>query len=555
MKVTRRGLMASTAAAAAVTVSTANTQADAKSKKAPFEASWESLAAGNATPDWFRDAKLGIWAHWGPQCIPERGDWYGRQMYQQGNWYYDYHVKTYGHPAQHGFMQFIKDWKIDKWDPDRLIGLYKAAGAKYFVSLAGHHDNFDMFDSAHQDWNVTKLGPKRDVVGTWAKAARAQGLRFGVSNHLSHAWHWWQTAYGYDAEGPVRGLRYDAYTLRKEDGKGQWWDGYDPQELYTGARLGPAMGDFTPPDGITTIKDMQAYHDSHSGQWLETVPPADPYFVKKWLARQNDLIDKYQPDLVYFDDTALPLEQAGLDATAYYYNRSFDWHGKLDVVATGKKLDDLQRKAITEDIERGYSDRLRDNPWQTCTCIGNWHYDRPLYDRNGYKTSKDVIQRLADVVAKNGNMLLSIPVRGNGEIDDKEEKILAEMAAWMAINGEAIFGTRPWTIYGEGPFKPPVEGGLNEGEAKPFSHEDIRFTTRDGALYALGQEWPDNGYLTIVSMAEGSPQRVGTIARVELLGYDQPLKFDLGLGGLTVKLPDSRPTFTPVLKITGTGLV
>ncbi|MDI7775702.1 alpha-L-fucosidase [Asticcacaulis sp. EMRT-3] len=543
MRVSRRGLLG----AGAATGLMAGTTARAKTER--FTGTWDSLAAGYQTPDWFRDAKLGIWAHWGPQCIPEWGDWYGRQMYQQGNRFYDHHVATYGHPAQFGFMQFLKDWKIDQWDPDRLMGLYKKAGAKYFMALAGHHDNFDMFDSQYQAWNITKLGPKVDTMAGWAKAARAQGLKFGVSNHMAHAWHWWQTAYGYDPEGAVRGLRYDAYRLKKADGQGQWWDGFDPQELYTGPH-----GDMVAPDGIDSIKAMDAYTDAHSGQWLETVPPHDPYYVKKWLARSNDLIDKYQPDLVYYDDTGLPLEQAGLDATAYYYNQGLKWHGKPDVIATGKKLSDLQRHAMTEDVERGFSDHLRPIPWQTDTCIGNWHYDRPLYERNGYKTAKDVIQRLIDVVSKNGNLLLSIPVRGNGAIDDKEEKILAEMADWMAVNGDAIFATRPWEIYGEGPFH-PVEGAMNEGDVKPFTYEDIRFTTKEGILYVLGQAWPDSGYMVITAMAQGSPQRKGSIGRIELLGHGQPLDFELGLGGLTVKLPDARPAFTPVLKIMGTGLV
>ena len=251
---------------------------------------------------------------------------------------------------------------------------------------------------------------------------------------------------------------------------------------------------------------------------------------------------------------ALPLEQAGLDATAYYYNQSLKWHGGLEVVATGKKLSDLQRRAIVEDVERGFSDTLRPIPWQTDTCIGNWHYDRPLYERNGYKSAKDVIQRLCDVVSKNGNLLLSIPVRGNGAIDEKEEKIVEDIAGWMAVNGEAIFATRPWDIYGEGPFKAPG-GVMSEGEARPFSHEDIRFTTKDGALYAIAQDWPDNNFMVVTSMAAGSPQRKGRIERVELLGQGQPLDFELGLGGLTVKLPDARPAFTPALKIMGAGLV
>ena len=547
MTVSRRGLLGA-AGAAGLIAGQAQAKAKTAKAKAPFQANWESLEANYKTPDWFRDAKFGIWAHWGPQCVPEFGDWYGRQMYQQGNPYYDHHVKTYGHPSEVGFMEFIKDWRVDKWDPDRLIGLYKGAGAKYFVSLANHHDNFDMFDSTYQPWNVTRLGPKRDVVGTWAKAARAQGLRFGVSNHSAHAWHWWQTAYGYDPEGPKQGVRYDAFRLRKEDGKGKWWDGYDPQELYTG----PA-GDFTPPDGITSIKAMQDYHDSHSGQWLETPPPNNPYYVKKWLARANDLVDKYRPDLVYYDDTTLPLEQAGLDATAHYYNQSYAWHGKLDVVATGKKLTDAQAHGITEDIERGFSDHLRAQPWQTCTCIGNWHYDRPLYERNGYKSAKSVLQRLTDVVSKNGNLLLSIPVRGNGEIDEKEEAILAELTAWMKVNGDAIFATRPWDIYGEGPFK-VVEGMLNEGDAKPFTFEDIRFTTKHGALYAIAMEWPADDSFVIHSLGTASPHNRGKVERVELLGHGAPLSFTQDADGLKVKLPGDRPAAMPALKIEGHGI-
>ncbi|WP_031220556.1 alpha-L-fucosidase [Asticcacaulis benevestitus] len=541
MRVSRRSIIA---AATASGFMAPHSQA----KPQRLAASWQTLASGYQTPEWFRDAKLGFWAHWGPQCIPEFGDWYARSMYMQGDKAYDHHVKTYGHPAQFGFMEFLRNWKIDAWDPDHLVGLYKKAGAKYFVAMAGHHDNFDMFNSKYQDWNITKVGPKRDTMAGWAKAARDHGLRFGLSNHLSHAWHWGQTAYGYDPEGAAHGLRYDAYRLKKEDGKGLWWEGLDPQELYTGRQ-----GDMTPPDGLDTIKAMNAYHDAHSGQWLETVPPQDPYFVKKWLARTKDMVDTYKPDLLYFDDYALPLEQAGLDATAYFYNRSLDWHGKLDVVVNGKKLDDLQRRAIVEDVERGFSDHLRPLPWQTDTCIGNWHYDRPLYERDGYKSALQVIQRLCDVVSKNGNLLLNIPVRADGSIDEKEEKIVGGVGSWLSVNGDAIFATRPWDIYGEGPFK-PVEGMMNEGDAKPFTHEDIRFTTKAGVLYAISQAWPDSGFVVLTCMAAGQSQRKGWIERVELLGHGQALDFELGLGGLTVKLPDSRPSFTPVLKIMGTGL-
>jgi alpha-L-fucosidase len=441
-------------------------------------------------------------------------------------------------------MQFDHMWQVDAWNPDALMRLYKAAGAKYFVSLACHHDNFDTYNSAHHPWNAVNIGPKRDIVGTWAKVARAHGLRFGVSNHASHAWHWWQTAYGYDAVGPMAGVRYDAYRLRKADGAGKWWAGLDPQQLYTGPSL-------VIPDGVTSIKEMNAWHDAHDGQWHEEAPPQNPGFTRSWLARCNDLTDRYQPDYVYFDDTGLPLGQAGLDAVAHYYNAAWRRSGGTDVVVTGKKLDQLQLKAIVQDVERGFADELMPDPWQTCTCIGNWHYDRRFFERHGYVPAKSVVQRLCDTVSKNGNLLLSIPVRGNGAIDEDEEKILHDLAGWMAVNGEAIFSTRPWRLYGEGPTK--VAGGMfGEETFKGFGAGDIRFTTRGATLYAHVLDDPKADTVTIASLADGVR---GQVERVELLGAPGPLEFKRGPDGLTVRLPQTRPTFTPTLKIQGTGLV
>lgn len=543
MPLSRRRLVQAGAAGLAAALPGA-VAAPALAAPGPFSGSWDSLAANWRLPDWFRDAKFGIWAHWGPQCVPERGDWYGRLMYVQGDEHYEDHVKRFGHPSKTGFMEFNNLWKVDAWDPERLMDLYKAAGAKYFVALACHHDNFDTFDSTHHAWNATRIGPKRDIVGTWEKVARARGLRFGVSNHASHAWHWWQVAYGYDAQGPMAGARYDAFRLTKADGAGQWWEGLDPQELYTGPHM-------VAPDGITSIKAMNAWHDAQDGQWIETPPPRDPYFTAKWLARCNELTDKYKPDYLYFDDTGLPLGQAGLDATAHYYNAAWRRSGRADVVVTGKKLDPVQRRGVVEDIERGFSDALRPEPWQTCTCIGNWHYDRRIFDRRGYVPAKSVVQRLADTVSKNGNLLLSIPVRGNGAIDEEEEKILADLAGWMAVNGEAIFATRPWRIYGEGPTQ--VAGGMfGEQGFRGFTADDIRFTTKAGALYALVLDQP-RGPVVIKALAEGQP---GRVERVELLGASGPLQFERGPDGLSVRLPEGAPpAFTPVLKLNGAGLV
>ena len=220
----------------------------------PFKPTWESLTANYKTPEWFRDAKFGMWAHWTAQCVPEQGDWYARRMYIQGERDYDYHVKNYGHPSKVGFMEIDNIWKAEKWDPERLIGLYKRAGAKYFFAMGTHHDNLDMYDSAHHDWNSVKVGPKKDLVGTWAKIVRANGLRFGISNHNSWAARWLQPAYGYDGEGPLEGVRYDAYTLTKADGKGKWWEGLDPQDLYTGNSV-------RMPNGIHGITAVKAWYN------------------------------------------------------------------------------------------------------------------------------------------------------------------------------------------------------------------------------------------------------------------------------------------------------
>ncbi|MES1971328.1 MAG: alpha-L-fucosidase [Pseudomonadota bacterium] len=509
------------------------------------DANWSSVIDAFETPDWFRDAKFGIWAHWSAQCVPEFGDWYGRLMYVQGNPFYAHHLKTYGHPADTGFLEIENRWKGERWDPEALIALYKQAGARYFVALAAHHDNLDTWDSSHHAWNTLRVGPKRDVIGTWEKIARAAGLRFGVSNHSSHAWHWWQTAYGYDAVGPRAGQRYDAFRLRKADGAGTWWDGLDPQELY----VGPS---FAPPDGIGSIAAMDAWHEVHDGRWMEGSPPAPAAFAEHWLLRQKELVEKYRPDLVYLDDSALPFGAIGLEALAHYYAQARQWHGTADVVLTAKLLTAYQRRAMVEDVERGFSDRLRDEPWQTCTCIGDWHYNRARFDNRSYVPAEQVVQRLCDVVSKNGNLLLSIPLRGDGTIDSEEEKVVAGITRWMARNGAAaIHGSRPWRLYGEGPTRTGA-GQMNEGKAGTFTPEDVRFTVKDGRLFAALLRWPE-GPVTIAAL--GSRALPGaTIARATLVG-GEPVTMERRGAGLTLTLPRAEPgEFVPVIALEGQGL-
>ena len=512
----------------------------------PVEPSWNSLVANYRYPDWFRDAKFGIWSHWGPQSVPEQGDWYGRFMYMQGHPMYEHHLRTYGHPADTGMRDVQNKWTADKWDPEALMDRFVKAGAKYFVSLACHHDNLDCYDSAHHEWNSLRVGPRRDVVGTWEKVARKAGLKFGVSNHTSHAWHWYQPAYAYDPEGPRKGERYDAYRLSKADGKGKWWEGLDPQALYTG-RYAVA------PDGIDTIEAMNDWHDKNDGQWIEMIPPGGEDFAREWLLRQIDLVTKYKPDFCYMDNHELPFGQYGLAAAADYYNRSIEWHGKIDVVLTGKQLKPHARFGLVQDVERGFTDHLWDEPWQTDTCIGDWFYNRARFTDKSYVPAEAVVQRLADVVSKNGNLLLSVPQRGDGTIDAEEEKILDDLARWFAVNGDAVYGSRPWHIYGEGPTELQV-GMQNESGFKGFRPGDVRFTTRDGALYMFVLARPE-GPLSVRSLGHRAMARAGKgrIERATMLGGGEVAMRQTG-DATAFDIPQGT-LFVPVIRLEGRGLV
>ena len=507
----------------------------------PFKPDWESLKAQYQAPGWFRDAKFGIWAHWSAQCVPEAGDWYARRMYIQGEKQYDHHLAHYGHPADLGFMEMQNRWKAENWNPEGLIDLYVKAGAKYFVSLANHHDNFDNYNSRFHDWNATRVGPRRDIIGTWAKAARARGLKFGVSNHSAHSWHWFQVAYGYDPEGARAGQRYDAFKLTKYDGKGKWWEGLDPQELYAGAVM-------PMPDGLTSIKAANDFHEAHDRVWSEAPPLANPAFIRQWYLRCKDLIDSYRPDLIYFDNFDLPLGQAGLDMAAHYYNSSIGWHGSLQGVVNCKALPENRRAAVVEDVERGFRADIVPHPWQTDTCIGDWHYNRERFNQKSYMGAAAVIHRLCDVVAKNGCLLLSIPVRGDGSIDSEERKIVEQIGSWTQRFGEAIYASRPWKVSGEGPTR-IASGQFGEEKMKPFEAADIRFTTKGSVLYAMTLGRP-SGTVNIASLAKG-----GSVKRVEVVGNSAPLSFSHDASGLHVTVPPAAShEFGVALRISGDGI-
>jgi alpha-L-fucosidase len=495
----------------------------------PFEPTWDSLLHYQC-PEWYRDAKFGIWNHWSPQCVPEDGDWYGRNMYIQGApaygqqiEQYDYQLAHYGHPSKFGYKDLCAQWTLLNWQPEELMDLYVRAGAKLFLALANHHDGFDTWNSAHHPWNARNIGPHRDVIGTWAQAARRRGLRFGVTVHQARNWWWFQPAHGADRTGPYAGVPYDG-ALTAADGKGQWWDGYDPQQLY-----GP----------------------KHP---FDALPDAS--YVKNFYDRTRDLIDQHQPDLLYFDNDRLPLGWGGMCLAAYYYNSSGSRHGgQADGVITGKHVPDHLQKALVADIERGSSGRILEHPWQSETCIGNWHYLRPLYEAPGefgaYMHPRDAIHWMIDTVSKNGTFILNVPGRPDGTIDGKERLILERIGAWLAVNGEAIYATRPWRVYGEGPNT--VRAGSFQGKSvEQLSARDIRFTRNktNTIVYALALGWPEEPIL-IRSLGTGAVTRPGAVAHVELLGSEARPQWQQTADGLRVDVSRISPAsdFAAALRI------
>ncbi len=475
----------------------------------PFQGNVDSLKQYKC-PDWFRDAKFGIWAHWGPQAVPGHGDWYARFMYIQGSPDYKSHLTEYGHPSKFGYKDIIPLWKAEKWDPAALMALYQKAGAHYFVSMGCHHDDFDLWNSTYHSWNAVKMGPHRDIVGDWQKAAKAAGLPFGVSEHLGASYSWFQSAHGSDKTGPLAGVPYD---------------GADPayQELYhppaIAADLGPGKHWYT----------------------------SNPVNQEDWQRRIHDLIDQYHPDLLY-SDGGLPFGTLGEATVAHLYNTSIAAHdGKLEAVYNCKsrpQSGEFTPGSCVQDVERGIMPDIQPYPWQTDTSNGDWFYRQG--DR--YKNTATVLHLLTDIVSKNGNLLLNIVLKPDGSLPPESRQLLDGLAAWMAVNSEAIFGTRPWTIYGEGPTA--VQGGAFK-ESFPFTAQDFRFTTKRGVLYALCLGVP-TGPISIKALAKNNPYGVKGITGISLLGSPEKINWQQGDDALVIQPAKSWPTADEVVfKIEG----
>ena len=450
----------------------------------PFHADWQSLE-NYRVPEWYLDAKFGIFIHWGVYSVPAFGnEWYPRNMYKQDTPEFKHHLATYGPQAQFGYKDFIPRFSAEHFDPRHWAELFRKSGARYIVPVAEHHDGFPMYDCSLTDWCAAKIGPKRDILGELARAVRAEGLHLGASSHRAE--HWWFYDQGMTFDSDVRDPRY-------------------------GGLYGPAQPEKGPAPNVDFLDD--------------------------WLARTSEIVQKYQPELIWFDWwIEQPVFKPYLQRfAAFYYNWGVQ-NGRG--VAINYKLKSFPEKTAVWDIERGQLAAIRPFFWQTDTSVSknSWGYVQP----QDYKTAGAIVGDLVDIVSKNGSLLLNIGPRPDGTIPEAEEQILLEIGRWLQVNGEAIYGSRPWKVFGEGPTQ-VVEGSFNDTKRQPFTSADLRFTSKGSTVYAIALAWPADRKLLIKSLASSSPFRVGKIRNVQLLGSAAELRWDSAAEGLAVELPAEKP--------------
>ena len=437
--------------------------------RGPFAPNWNSLATFTV-PGWYQDAKFGIFIHWGLYSVPAFGsEWYPRNMYKKDEKEFAHHVATYGPQSRFGYKDFIPRFTAERFDAKRWVALFKAAGARYIVPVAEHHDGFAMYDSDMTRWSAAKMGPKRDVIGELAAAARAEGLVFGLSSHRVE--HWWFFDHGKTFDSDVRD---------------------------------PAFADFYGPAVSQKTSEAQQ-------------TPPDARFLDDWLARCAELVDKYRPQLVWFDWwIAQPAVHPYLQKfAAFYYNRGAEWRSGVAINYKKHGGESFPDTAGVLDIERGQLAGMRQLFWQTDTSVSknSWGY---ILNQE-YKTSDALIDDLVDIVSKNGALLLNIGPKPDGTIPEPEERLLREIGGWLALNGEAIYATRPWTTFGEGPTA-VVEGPFADTKRKAFTEHDIRFTRKGDTVFAIALAWPAAGEVAIKALAAGAPSAAREIASIEGLG-------------------------------------
>jgi alpha-L-fucosidase len=469
-------------------------EVDSVNQQGPFRPDWELLQKYEA-PGWYRDAKFGIFLHWGVYSVPAFGnEWYPRSMYRVGSEEYKHHIATYGPLDRFGYKDFIPMFKAERFDPAAWAELFRKGGAKYVVPVAEHHDGFAMYDSELSDWTAAKMGPHRDVVGELANAVRGKGLHFGVSSHRVE--HNFFLGVGRAISSDVNDPQYAAF--------------YGPAHTWLENKRGTPLGnDFT----------------YVSSAW-----------ANDWLARAAELVEKYHPDIVYFDWwIGQPSIRRNLTRfAAFYYNNALKYGDHVGVI--NYKDYAMEEHSAVLDLERGQLGDIRPLPWQTDTAVSNksWGYIKD----DTFKSPEFVVHQLIDIVSKNGNLLLNVGPRSDGTIPEEVQEVLLGVGAWLKVNGEAIYGTRPWRTYGEGPTK-VAAGSFHDTDTANYTAEDFRFTTKDDVLYAIGLVWPSNGEAVIRSLAQTAGSE--RVRSVTLLGGDGKPRFEQRADGLHVQLPAQSP--------------
>ena len=474
---------------------------DQETAKGPFRPDWQSLQQYKV-PEWYQDAKFGIFIHWGLYSVASfANEWYSRNMYQKDSDEYKHHIATYGPQNKFGYKDFIPLFKAEHFDPQAWARLFRESGAKYVVPVSEHHDGFPMYNSELTDWCAGKMGPKRDVIGELATAIRAEGMHFGTSSHRAE--HDWFFDGGRAFDSDVNDPKYASF-------------------------YGPAHKRLVKPNDSDHLIEDWTY--------------VSPAYMDDWLARTTEIVEKYHPDLIYFDWwIGQPAFRNYLSRfAAFYYNQGSE-RGTGAII--DYKESAFQGASATLDIERGQLTDIRTPYWQTDTSLSNasWGY----VENDTYKTPEFILHQLADIVSKNGNLLLNVGPRPDGSIPEQAQSVLREVGAWLSVNGEAIYGTRPWTKYGEGPTQ-IVGGAFHDTEAKPFTAQDIRFTTKGKILYAIALGWPENNRLTIHSVIADKIK----VADVALLGSKEKVKWSQDSDGLHLMLPQSPGKYAYTFRIT-----
>lgn len=515
----------------------------------PFQPNWESIEKNYpGTPDWLREAKIGFWVHFGPQAAGESGDWYARNLYKEEHHAYRNHLRRYGHPSEVGYKDVLRTWNPTELHPDQLAALYKKAGARFLMVQGVHHDNYDLWNSRYQPWNCVNIGPKRDLLREWQQACRKEGLYYGVTFHHEYTWWWWQTAFGSDSKGEKAGVPYDGH-LTLADGKGKWWEGYDPRLLY----------------GVDLRQYETVDASAHTG-WSPPRPgifghhlPYAQWFATQWALRMMDVTAHYDPDFIYTDGTVQGPFTGDGTGTGYksnamqtvmadYYNRQLKTRGKVDGFSIIKFRNTTNGAVNTAEFD--FPDTINaQQPWIREAPVGDWFYAPGFtYD------SGSMIRFIIEAIARDGNVALNIPMRPDGSIEEACIQMLEEVGQWLEVNGSAVYGSRAWKTLGEGELvngklKKLPGGGLGKHHANfRFTPQDIRFTQgKDNALYAFLMQVPEVGEKIVIKSMGKRAGYLNKVKKVNLLGYEGRLQWKQTSDGLEIIAPSTLPCKTSLV--------